>query len=66
AEFARHYDEPATREALDADLELVHDLGIQGFPAVALRSDQRIQMLTLGYRAWPELAPHVQNWLQQE
>lgn len=64
--FEQHYEQAETHAALEADLDLVHDLGIQGFPAPALRSNQRIQMLTLGYRVWPELQPHVQNWLQQE
>ncbi len=57
AEFEQHYEQAETRAALEADLDLVHDLGIQGYPAVALRSDQRIQMLKLVYRAWPELHP---------
>lgn len=64
--FLRRLTEPATGAALDEALDLVHALGVRGFPAVALRSDARVQLLTLGYRDWSELAPHVQNWLQQK
>lgn len=62
-EFEDHFDARTTHDALDADLQLVRDLGIQGFPAVALRHGTRIQLLTVGYRDWAELAPHVGSWL---
>lgn len=64
-ELADRADSDAAREALAEDMRFAQRLGVRGFPAVALRSDARIQLLTLGYRPWKDLAPHVQNWLQQ-
>lgn len=55
----------AADEAFHNDQFLGQALNLRAFPAVALRSEQRYTLLTLGYRSWPELAPHVQSWLEQ-
>ena len=63
AVFLEKFDAQSTRDAFDEDLHFVHQCGIEGFPSVLLRSGQRIQKLTVGYRPFDVLAPHVARWL---
>lgn len=50
-------------EALDQDLHFVQQCGVQGFPAVLLRTGPRIQKLTIGYQPYEVLEPHLRSWL---
>lgn len=61
--FLAQLDQPATREAFDEDLHFVHRCGVEGFPSVLLRSDARIQRLTVGYQPFEVLEPHLRRWL---
>lgn len=56
--------QPEAREAFDQDLYFVHRCGVEGFPAVLLRSDARIQRLTVGYQPYEVLEPHLRRWLE--
>jgi putative protein-disulfide isomerase len=64
AAFLEKFDQPSTREAFDEDLYFVRRCGVEAFPAVLLRSDARIQRLTVGYQPYEVLEPHLRTWLQ--
>jgi putative protein-disulfide isomerase len=57
--FAAEEVQAATR----ADFELVQGLGIGGFPTVVLQTGNRLEALTVGYRAYADLEPELTRWL---
>lgn len=61
--FIVQLDQAPAREAFAEDLSFVRRCGIEGYPAVLLRSDQRIQRLTVGYQPFESLEPHLRRWL---
>ncbi|HEX7381758.1 MAG TPA: DsbA family protein [Nevskiaceae bacterium] len=61
--FARRLAEPDAGKAFDDDLWVTENYGLRSFPTVALRLRQRHVLLTVGYRPWKDLAPHVERWL---
>lgn len=63
ADFLAGLEQPAAVEALDADVAFVRRCGVEGFPAVLLRSGSRIQRLTIGYQPYEVLEPHLRRWL---
>lgn len=64
AQFLERFDQPATLDAMDADIHFVRQCGIEGFPAVLMRTGPRIQKLTIGYQPYEVLEPHLLRWLQ--
>ena len=54
----------SAEDALSEDLHFVQQCGVQGFPAVLLRSGPRIQKLTIGYQPYETLEPHLRRWLE--
>lgn len=63
-EFIEKLEQPAALEAFNEDLHFVRRCGIEGFPAVLLRSGPRIQKLTIGYQPYEVLEPHLLRWLE--
>lgn len=61
--FLARFNDPAAREALGEDIHFVRRCGIEGYPSVLLRTDQRIQRLTIGYQPFAELQPFLVRWL---
>lgn len=41
-------------------------MGVTGFPTVVLRSDDKLSMLTAGYRPFEALKPQLDQWLEYE
>lgn len=64
AEFLDKLDQGVAVEAFNEDLYFVRRCGIEAFPAVLLRSDARIQRLTVGYQPYEVLQPHLRQWLE--
>ncbi|MGQ0528714.1 MAG: DsbA family protein [Panacagrimonas sp.] len=62
--FHEQFARSSVDDALDQDLHFVQQCGVQGFPAVLLRTGPRIQKLTIGYQPYEVLAPHLQRWLE--
>ncbi len=61
--FVERFDDVSAREALNDDIGFVRRCGIEGYPSVLLRTDQRIQRLTIGYQPFESLQPFLQKWL---
>lgn len=64
ADFLARFDTQEAVEALGEDIHFVRRCGIEGYPAVLLRSGQRLQRLTIGYQPYEVLHPHLVQWLQ--
>ena len=64
AEFLDRFHRPEAVEQLREDVRFARQCGIEAFPAVLLRTDNRIQRLTIGYQPFEVLEPHVRRWLE--
>lgn len=62
-QFIEKFDALGAREALNEDVGFVRQCGIEGYPSVLIRTDQRIQRLTIGYQPFEALQPHLKQWL---
>ena len=51
-------------DATRADFNLTHALGITGFPTVVVGDDEAQAFLTIGYRPFDALRPHIELWLR--
>ena len=60
--FAKQLVASETLEDAHKDFELTKKLGISGFPALLGMANNKIQLLTMGYQAFDELAPAVEAW----
>jgi putative protein-disulfide isomerase len=62
--FLERFSQPASVEALREDVRFARQCGIEAVPSVLLRTDNRIQRLTIGYQPYEVLEPHVSRWLE--
>lgn len=63
ARFVELFESEAARERLNDDIRFVRQCGIEGYPSVLIRTDNRIQKLTIGYQPFEALEPIIQRWL---
>ena len=62
--FEARYLEKGTKRAAFDDFSLAFNLGIRGFPAVALRDGEEYAVLTVGYQPFEALKPHLDEWVK--
>lgn len=61
--FADMFDAPDMAAATRADFKLTQSAGISGFPSVILQQGDEVAPLTVGYRPFAQLQPHLQAWM---
>jgi putative protein-disulfide isomerase len=64
AAFLERFHRPEAVECLREDVRFARQCGIEAVPSVLLRTDNRIQRLTIGYQPYEVLEPHVRRWLE--
>lgn len=63
AAFLEKLLQPEAVEGLREDVRFARECGIEAVPSVLLRTDNRIQRLTIGYQPYEVLEPHIRRWL---
>lgn len=63
--FLRSLDSARSRDWLDEDMYLVHQLGVEGIPTVLLRTGLRVQRLPAGYHPYETLESHLDRWITE-
>ncbi|MBK8908431.1 MAG: DsbA family protein [Rhodospirillales bacterium] len=61
--FADMFAAPDMAAATRADFKLTQSAGISGFPSVILQQADEFAPLTVGYRPFALLQPHLQAWM---
>jgi protein-disulfide isomerase-like protein with CxxC motif len=41
-------------------------MGVTGFPTVVLRTDEKLSLLTAGFRSFEDLKPQLDDWLESK
>ncbi|MGH8516679.1 MAG: DsbA family protein, partial [Panacagrimonas sp.] len=62
--FLARFSRPESVEDLREDVRFARQCGIEAVPSILLRTDNRIQRLTIGYQPFEVLEPHVSRWLE--
>ena len=63
--FMEHLRAEASKEAAWADFAEARRYGISGFPALLVRSDDEIAIVSRGYAPYEDLEPPLTRWLDQ-
>lgn len=62
--FELVFNAPEILDATKSDFALSQALGISGFPAIVLKDDAGMALLTIGYQPFQSLKPHLELWLR--
>lgn len=63
-EFAKNFSSSEMNLATQNDFQFCQSLGISGFPTVVVREDDKMALLTNGYRPFDILEPAIDGWLE--
>ncbi len=64
-QFAEALDHSKTRDATRDDFALTRELGVNGFPSLLAHANDKLKMITMGYRPWSQLMPILDSWLER-
>ena len=62
--FVAAFQSPEAIADTQQDFNVSRQLGITGFPTVVLKDDERLALLTAGYRPFEALQPAIETWLE--
>ncbi len=64
-EFERLFDSAEMKENVKADFQIVHKMGIKGFPSVVLKKDGEFNMVANGYQTAGKISEVIQRVIQK-
>ena len=62
--FADAFASEDMQEATLDDFRFAKSLGVSGFPTVVVKEDDKMALLTAGYRPFEQLKPAIEDWLE--
>ncbi len=65
AQFSKALSLDKTHEATQDDFELTRELGVNGFPSLLAHANDKLKMITVGYRPWSQIMPILDSWLER-
>jgi putative protein-disulfide isomerase len=62
-EFDKQFNSEHTKVETKNDFQFSKKIGVTGFPTLLVKEDEKLALLTAGYKPYKTLRPVIENWL---